>query len=229
MGREKRKRSRVTSEQLAHLERAFQMERSPTAADRRAISEFLGMNERQTQIWFQNRRAKAKVQDGKPSAQTNDAETSAKSSSSPVSSYDIHEDQPVNIIPCNDLTIGTWRRVSSGNSHDLVAYVCNAKQCLNWYIRSNGYGFKMEIPFSTIVDTEYKIIGDHSGIASFVLSHPPIFYLENMPSPLADKSAGRSWKRCSDWTEGHQASQVLRHTVVGSNIHLENVLRSLHP
>jgi regulatory protein PHO2 len=55
-GREKRKRSRVTSEQLAHLERAFQAERSPTAHDRRVLSAFLGMHERQTQIWFQNRR-----------------------------------------------------------------------------------------------------------------------------------------------------------------------------
>lgn len=53
--REKRKRSRVTPEQLTHLERFFAADRSPTAARRREISELLGMNERQTQIWFQNR------------------------------------------------------------------------------------------------------------------------------------------------------------------------------
>ena len=53
--REKRKRSRVTPEQLAHLERLFAMDRSPTAAKRKEISEMLGMQERQTQIWFQNR------------------------------------------------------------------------------------------------------------------------------------------------------------------------------
>lgn len=52
---EKRKRSRVTPEQLAHLERYFQLDRSPTAVRRREISEILGMQERQTQIWFQNR------------------------------------------------------------------------------------------------------------------------------------------------------------------------------
>lgn len=51
----KRKRSRVTPEQLAHLERFFATDRSPTAAKRREISELLGMQERQTQIWFQNR------------------------------------------------------------------------------------------------------------------------------------------------------------------------------
>lgn len=53
--KEKRKRSRVTPEQLVHLERFFAMDRSPTAARRKEISESLGMQERQTQIWFQNR------------------------------------------------------------------------------------------------------------------------------------------------------------------------------
>jgi hypothetical protein len=37
------------------LERFFAVERSPTASRRREIGERLGMQERQTQIWFQNR------------------------------------------------------------------------------------------------------------------------------------------------------------------------------
>jgi len=53
--KEKRKRSRVTPEQLVHLERYFAMDRSPTATRRKDISDHLGMHERQTQIWFQNR------------------------------------------------------------------------------------------------------------------------------------------------------------------------------
>lgn len=53
--KEKRKRSRVTPEQLVYLERFFSLDRSPTAARRREISDLLGMQERQTQIWFQNR------------------------------------------------------------------------------------------------------------------------------------------------------------------------------
>lgn len=59
--REKRKRSRVTPEQLTHLERFFVADRSPTAARRKEISELLGMQERQTQIWFQNRSAAMQV------------------------------------------------------------------------------------------------------------------------------------------------------------------------
>ncbi len=53
--KEKKKRTRVTPEQLVHLERFFAMDRNPTASRRKDISEFLGMQERQTQIWFQNR------------------------------------------------------------------------------------------------------------------------------------------------------------------------------
>lgn len=53
--KEKKKRTRVTPEQLIHLERYFAMDRNPTAARRKDISELLGMQERQTQIWFQNR------------------------------------------------------------------------------------------------------------------------------------------------------------------------------
>lgn len=52
---QKRKRSRVTPDQLTHLERVFAHDRSPTAARRKEISDTLSMQERQTQIWFQNR------------------------------------------------------------------------------------------------------------------------------------------------------------------------------
>lgn len=55
--RERRKRSRVTPDQLVHLEQFFSVERSPTATRRKEISEMLGMEERQTQVWFQNRLA----------------------------------------------------------------------------------------------------------------------------------------------------------------------------
>ena len=37
----------------------------------------------------------------------------------------------VTIVPCTNLTIGTWRRIASQVSkHDLVAYVCEPRNCL---------------------------------------------------------------------------------------------------
>lgn len=53
--RERRKRNRVTPEQLVQLETAFSKDRSPTSTERRELSNRIGMAERAVQIWFQNR------------------------------------------------------------------------------------------------------------------------------------------------------------------------------
>ena len=53
--KQRRKRSRVTPEQLAKLEQYFASDNSPTSVKRKDIARELGMDERQTQIWFQNR------------------------------------------------------------------------------------------------------------------------------------------------------------------------------
>lgn len=134
----------------------------------------------------------------------------------------------VTIIPCTDLSIGTWRRIATtSGKHDLVAYVCDIKKCLIWFIHSAGFGFKMEIPFETILKTSFTNAAPGSGLASFQLSQPPIFYLENAESPDTEGASGRFWKRCSDWTEGHQATAVLHHELIGSAPQLAHVLRSL--
>ncbi|KAJ6607354.1 hypothetical protein B0H10DRAFT_1956267 [Mycena sp. CBHHK59/15] len=232
---EKPKRSRVTPEQLVHLERFFSVERSPTASRRREISELLGMQERQTQIWFQNRntgrRAKAKLQSSKikkakDSCKSLDVYTPPSLSINFESELNslIHEDEPVTFIPCSNLSIGCWQRIATDTSQrDLVAYTCDAKRCLTWFIHSGGFGFKMEIPFDTIIDTEFTTSPGSTGLASFILSRAPVFYLEN----ASDDSSPRRWKRCNDWTEGHQASQVLRHDLTGSAVPLVHLLQGL--
>ncbi|KAH7928284.1 homeobox-domain-containing protein [Leucogyrophana mollusca] len=234
--REKRKRSRVTPEQLVHLERFFSVDRSPTAARRKEISDLLGMQERQTQIWFQNRRAKAKLQDGKKGRGCS-VETPPDTPPELSTGYEaelhslIHEDEPVTIIPCTDLSVGTWRRIATAvGKHDLVAYLCDAKRCLTWFIHSSGYGFKMEIPFDIIVDTEFTNAAPGSGLASFILSQPPTFYLESFTSPLPGQGTDpiRHWKKCADWTEGQQATKILRHDLIGSAVQLAHVLRHLN-
>ncbi|KAH9018484.1 hypothetical protein EDB85DRAFT_614502 [Lactarius pseudohatsudake] len=230
--REKRKRSRVTPDQLVHLERFFSMDRSPTAARRREISELLGMQERQTQIWFQNRRAKAKLLNGKGKGRTDSTPPTTPPDLFPGYDADlhglIHESEPVTIIPCTDLTIGTWRRIATQVSkHDLVAYVCESRNCLTWFIHSSGYGFKMEIPFDTIAETEYVNAAPGSGLASFFLTQSPLFYLEDIATPPTGGPPVRTWKRCADWTEGMQATKVLRHDLLGSAVQLTYVLGKL--
>ncbi|KAI8346896.1 hypothetical protein EDC96DRAFT_468244 [Choanephora cucurbitarum] len=55
-----RKRTRATPEQLAILEKSFDLNPSPNSRVREQLSRELGMSERSIQIWFQNRRAKVK-------------------------------------------------------------------------------------------------------------------------------------------------------------------------
>ncbi|KAK0469975.1 uncharacterized protein EV420DRAFT_1258948 [Desarmillaria tabescens] len=243
--KERRKRSRVTAEQLVHLEQFFAVERSPTAARRREISEMLGMEERQTQVWFQNRRAKAKM------LQTKNKDSIQTVSHHPVPQQQadiivpesppklltgfqadlerlIHENEPITIIPCTNLSIGTWRRIASSISkHDLVAYVCESKQTLAWFISSNGCGFKMEIPFDTIVESEFNNAGPGSGLASFTLSRPPTFFLEHTGSAFNEEPRRRTWSPSADWTEAYQATNVLRHEIVGSAVQLSHLVQAL--
>ncbi|KIJ51105.1 hypothetical protein M422DRAFT_224555 [Sphaerobolus stellatus SS14] len=235
--REKRKRSRVTPEQLSHLERLFVMDRSPTAAKRKEISEMLGMQERQTQIWFQNRRAKAKTLEGKGKSGFHSGSPSGVDSPPGTpSDYTalegdlhtlVHEDDPVTFIPCSDLTIGSWRRIStSSHQYDLLAYFSAVKRCLTWFIYSNGYGFKMEIPFDAITSTSFASVSSTQGLATFYLSRPPLFFLEGMSSPsIMGLNPTKVWKPCPDWTEGHQASKVFRHDLIGATVPLVNALK----
>jgi len=84
----------------------------------------------------------------------------------------------------------------------------------------------MEIPFSIIVETEFVNAAPGSGVASFFLSQPPLFYLEDIAPDPAGGPPLRTWKRCADWTEGMQATKILRHDLVGSAVQLAYVLRN---
>jgi hypothetical protein len=85
----------------------------------------------------------------------------------------------------------------------------------------------MEIPFHTIVNTEFVNATPGSGLASFYLSRAPFFYLEDIVTPPTGGPPVRTWKRCADWTEGMQATKILRHDLVGSAVQLANLLRNL--
>lgn len=89
----------------------------------------------------------------------------------------------------------------------------------------------MEIPFETIAHTDFRNAGPGEGLATFTLSQPPLFYLEHITSPRSGGGYGggliKTWKKCSDWTEGTQASLVLRHDLIGSAVQLAHVLQDL--
>ena len=57
----KKKRTRTSTEQLRILQKAFQTDPMPNSTARMALSKKLGMSSRAVQVWFQNRRAKEKL------------------------------------------------------------------------------------------------------------------------------------------------------------------------
>lgn len=98
---------------------------------------------------------------------------------------------------------------------------------MTWFIHSAGYGFKMEIPYDTITHTDFRNASPGQGLSSFTLSQPPIFYLEHFSSPREGRPVFKSWRQCADWTEGMQATKVLRHDLIGSAVHLAHFLQDL--
>jgi hypothetical protein len=73
----------------------------------------------------------------------------------------------------------------------------------------------MDIPFDIISDIKIAPTTANSVQASLFLSEPPSFFVEERHTWRDGKTTGR-WVRCADWTEGCQASSVLRHEVIGA-------------
>jgi regulatory protein PHO2 len=126
------------------------------------------------------------------------------------------------VIPCAELSVGTWRRVAS-TKYDLVAYVCDRQRTLTWFIHTGGQSFKMVVPFDTILDTKLTAMPPGMGQASFILSQPPSFYMEALDP--GNTVVNKVWRRGADWTEGMQATKVLQHNLMGAAIQLGHVLR----
>ena len=134
----------------------------------------------------------------------------------------------VTVFPCTDLTIGTWRRMASPH-HDLIAYTCENKRSLSWFIRSAGRSFKMDILYDHILETRFANVSPGIGSATFLLDRPPTFFMENIADPNAAEEAARFWQLCGDWTEGMQGTTQLRHCLIGPAYQLSALVSSIGP
>ncbi|EKM57881.1 uncharacterized protein PHACADRAFT_182311 [Phanerochaete carnosa HHB-10118-sp] len=255
--KEQKKRGRVTPEQLVVLEALFADNHSPNAILRKEISGQLGMAERQTQIWFQNRRAKEKQGKGKkPGAKEKPTASTQESPPAPplqppsivlFPSQDaeiqtrIREDDPVIVIPCTQLSIGTWVRVAATDGdasqrHDLLAYICDAQNRLTWFVHHRDeaveHAVRMDIALDSVVDATLAPTSpsaspissvsssaetsssndDQASRLTLLLAYSPLFFMTVTPPD----GGVPVWAPCGDWTEGLQASVVLRHELLGA-------------
>ncbi|GAA5805687.1 hypothetical protein HPULCUR_011210 [Helicostylum pulchrum] len=110
------------------------------------------------------------------------------------------------LITATAVTIGSWHRMKI-SQQDLMCYYKLNERTFSWHIRDSNYHFKMMISFDSIASIELNVLDDNiSAQIDIDLIEPPIFFMENRTT---------SWVQCSDFTEGMQASVVLRHTVRG--------------
>lgn len=116
----KSKRTRATGEALELLKKEFDLNPNPNAQNRKRISEQTGLPEKNVRIWFQNRRAKYRKSDRSFSQRTAAMDMNTFGTISVTVEYDMI---PLNInenyyfVDVNSLTVGSWKRLKSGNLH----------------------------------------------------------------------------------------------------------------
>ncbi|KAL1688667.1 hypothetical protein GGG16DRAFT_59368 [Schizophyllum commune] len=214
---DKKKRQRVTSDQLAHLESIFAVEHTPTQERRRQISQALGMEEKQTKVWFQNRRAKM-------NRESKDGSAPALISPGTDNLMQLFREQgDVTFLPTVDLRIGSWRRIRNPETNDLAGYVCPRSRSLCWFVHAGGRRYEMAISFDSIIKIDYNEHPVPDNLFAFIhLSQPPTFW-----SHEPRDTGPNAWQLGTDWTEDHQATSVMTHVVAGSKPHLVELQRLL--
>ncbi|KAF8978767.1 hypothetical protein BGZ46_006147 [Entomortierella lignicola] len=122
---------------------------------------------------------------------------------------------------CDNLAIGTWRRMSTSNT-DLSCFYCPTTKIMTWQIIDNAARFKMTFPLSSISRIEFYEVDPMYSQVDFDLLETPQFFMETV-----SEDQQRDWKKCSDFTEGKQATLVTRHTIHGISSALKMQVMSL--
>lgn len=122
------------------------------------------------------------------------------------------------LITVTSITVGSWHRMKI-SKQDLMCYYKLNERAFSWHIRDSNYHFKMMISFDSIAAIELNVLEDHiSAQIDMDLLEPPSFFMENNNS---------NWVQCSDFTEGMQASIVLRHIIRGLAVDLRQELLNI--
>ncbi|KAK3843089.1 MAG: hypothetical protein J3R72DRAFT_343199, partial [Linnemannia gamsii] len=122
---------------------------------------------------------------------------------------------------CDNLAIGTWRRMSTSNT-DLSCFYCPNTRIMTWQIIDHAARFKMTFPLNRISRIEYYEVDPMYSQVDFDLVEIPQFFMETV-----SEDQQRDWKKCSDFTEAKQATLVTRHTIHGLSSALKMQVMSL--
>lgn len=143
-------------------------------------------------------------------------------------------------LPSSSLCIGDWRRIKP-----LICLFSRRNQSFTWYLSSESVGFKLECPLTCVTKINFSGPRDPSphefsegiretlGQLTLELTRPPQFYMEVFRSStkapeMANGSHKASWRQCTDFTEGHQATSTLRHIISGPFYQLRHAITQLY-
>lgn len=249
-----KKRQRATPQQLSVLRTEFLINSTPNAKTREEIGQRIDMTERSVQIWFQNKRAKAK-QFGRhkpgypinPQFSNSPYTPQGMSPISPgptvqasfqhasnmgvfdASNKPVQIDQAIGAgdipIPCNSLNIGSWRRISTGKT----ATQCNLHVTYSMAERTLCYTM-----FADFTGFQMKMAMDDVQRIHYSQSHE-VFGTGEMQVQLlkpptffiqSAKTMGQ-WAICADFSEMKQASYILDHKLHGPELQMHGQLALL--
>lgn len=234
-----KKRQRATPNQLTVLRAEFRINPTPNAKTREEIGRKIDMTERSVQIWFQNKRAKAKQYNRRsnepnipkmlpfmgPDGQFNSMYPyypAGNFVNIPNSNFSMSNEV---FLPCSTLSIGTWRRVSqsgdiSSEIHFTYSFVDNS---LNYTMYSQGTSFKIKYHMTQVkMITVVSPANQNTAELKIQLTASPRFYIQSSKKPGV-------WVPTEDFTEERQASNILAHSITGPAVQLQMQLSCVAP
>lgn len=222
-----KKRQRATPKQLNVLRNEFLVNSTPNARTREEIGRKIDMTERSVQIWFQNKRAKAK-QFARKSTNTGYSTMTPYISTSGLSGYYANPPliSPVASqnngatdisFPCTSLTVGSWHRVITSGpiSSDLNMSFSFLDSSFNYTFFANSTGFQVRFSLDVVKEIHYTDSPESlaTGLVYIHLNRPPTFYIQT-------SNMVGTWIPCDDFSEMKQASHVLVHKLSGPGLQL---------
>ncbi|KAJ3332855.1 hypothetical protein HDU76_012848 [Blyttiomyces sp. JEL0837] len=140
-------------------------------------------------------------------------------------------------IQVTSLVIGTWRRFSK-KQNDLVCILSPLESILRWTVTESGFSFKMEMPFSALVDASIDPIDSKHCSLTIDFNMIPYFakevHIATAPNSMDPSSTPAQtttttgiFVACDDFTESRQASSVFKHVLTGPSESIERAFAVL--
>ena len=99
-----------------------------------------------------------------------------------------------------------------------MAWICEGKRCFVWFVLSQEYSFKMQVPLDNVREASFNYVGvEEASLILELAQRPKFFTKQNLQQPGVPWPY---WRPCDDWTENRAATRCLRHVLRGPRVSL---------